>query len=130
MHLIHAHWRALPEQQTPDSLMAWLKASAVPADALEHVSVHPTGPGRLTLGLFHALPRLRDAERAALRLSRRACDDGPLHAYTLLSCGSVMVPCYHNLLLAETPDTGEDGTGQDRFRPGANTWDPSGPRQD
>ncbi|MFE1764870.1 hypothetical protein ACFW81_11700 [Streptomyces angustmyceticus] len=94
------------------------------------MSVHPTGPGRLTLGLFHALPRLHDAERAALRLSRRARDDGPLGAYTLLSCGSVMVPCFYNLLLAETPEADEDGTGQGRFRPGVNAWDPSGPRQD
>ncbi|MEV0370862.1 hypothetical protein AB0I10_13675 [Streptomyces sp. NPDC050636] len=124
MHLIHVCLRGLPEQGPPDGIAAWLKAATVPGDALQHVSVHATGPGQLTIGLFHALRRLHDAESTALRLSRRAVDDGPLGEYTLLSCGAVMVPRFHNRLLAETPDdagtAGKDGTGRDRFRPDGN----------
>ncbi|MFH8568055.1 hypothetical protein [Streptomyces sp. NPDC017993] len=123
MHLIHVCLRALPENGPPDGIAAWVKAAAVPGDALQHVSVHTTGPGLLTIGLFHALRRLHDAESTALRLSRLAVTAGPLGEYTLLSCGAVMVPEVHNRLLAETTGGAgtEDETGRDRFRPDGNT---------
>ncbi|TVZ85434.1 hypothetical protein FB157_119124 [Streptomyces sp. BK340] len=106
MHLIHVQMCASPPLGVPDGLADWLLAASEPADALEHVSVHALSGGALTLGFFHVTARLRDAERGALRLSRRAVDQGPLRGYVLQSCGGVLVPRYHDAFVGEAGDGG------------------------
>ncbi|MFF9088236.1 hypothetical protein ACF1BE_17775 [Streptomyces sp. NPDC014991] len=83
----------------PVGLTDWLLAAAQPADALEHVSVHALPGGGLTLGFFHAVGRLRDAERSALRLALHMVQAGPLRGYRVHSCGGVLVARYHDAFL-------------------------------
>ncbi|AYN39416.1 hypothetical protein D9753_11380 [Streptomyces dangxiongensis] len=83
----------------PDGLTDWLLAASRPDDALEHVSVHALADGTLTLGLFHAVAGLRDAERSALRLALQVVNAGPLRGCRLQSCGGVLIPRYHDALM-------------------------------
>ncbi|MEV4439423.1 hypothetical protein AB0K09_10430 [Streptomyces sp. NPDC049577] len=116
MRLIHVRLRTHRTLPHPDTIAAWLKGACAPADGLEHVSVHVTGSGELTLGLFLGVPDLLEAERSALRLARLSLRGGPLRDSVLVACGAVLVPSYYDRLLAGAPF--EDGTGQDRKRPG------------
>ncbi|MDX2547319.1 hypothetical protein ACOT81_32610 [Streptomyces sp. WI04-05B] len=122
MHLIHVQLSTARSLGVPEGLAEWFLAASEPADGLEHVSVHSVAGGVLTLGLFLATRRLRDAESSAFRLASQAVERGPLDGRRLVSCGGVLVPQYYDGLL--------DGTGRGRFRPGANPSDGPGDKQE
>ncbi|QKW20957.1 hypothetical protein HUT16_19550 [Kitasatospora sp. NA04385] len=93
MHLVHARLLAPVGRVVPPALADAVRARALPADAVEHVSVHPQSAGEVTVGVFSLAPGLAEAERRAAALLRRTVAREPaLAGFTVLSVEVVLVP--------------------------------------
>ncbi|MFJ5926921.1 hypothetical protein ACIQF6_30455 [Kitasatospora sp. NPDC092948] len=70
-----------------------IRSHAEDLDALEHVSVHPSGSDEVTVGVFSLAPTLLEAEDRAAALVRRAVREEPaLAGWTVLAVGAALVP--------------------------------------
>lgn len=103
MHLIHVRLSTPDAQPLPEGTPMLLMAQATPEERLEHVSIHQIQLARPTLGFFLATAGVRQAERAALRITRCALCTEPFLGFSIESCEAALVPSWYDRLLAVTP---------------------------
>ncbi|MEU1623679.1 hypothetical protein ABZ479_41165 [Streptomyces sp. NPDC005722] len=93
MYLVHAHLELPSDEALPQDVRALVRSAIVPGDGVEHVAVHPTSAGELTLGFYVLAAGLDEAEERALRVCRRLLRDvAELAAARLTGVGVPLVP--------------------------------------
>ncbi|BBC34922.1 hypothetical protein SGFS_062160 [Streptomyces graminofaciens] len=93
MYLVHAHLELPSAGQLPCGAKDMIRAAAEADDRVEHVSVHPRSPSRLTLGIYLLAACLEEAEQRAARVSRRLSRDVPvLRGARLLDAAVPLMP--------------------------------------
>ncbi|MFP1628962.1 hypothetical protein ACLB9X_28170 [Streptomyces sp. 5K101] len=105
MHLVHV--RVLVPDQCPASqeLRDLFRARAVPAERVDHISVHPGENGLVTVGFFVTADALRTAEAVALAVAERTVADA-LRGARVIGCSGALVAEFYDRLVI-TP--GRDG---------------------
>ncbi|MFI9324929.1 hypothetical protein ACIGXI_34845 [Kitasatospora aureofaciens] len=106
MYLIHVRLRpSAPGGRLPHGIGTLLRAAALPADGIEHISVHAEARPHPTLGLYLTADSLRTAEDRAARLARRWVAEVPALADWQPVSAEVpfVAPFYERLLSASGP---------------------------
>ncbi|MFI1162588.1 hypothetical protein ACH4UM_03020 [Streptomyces sp. NPDC020801] len=93
MYLIHVRLKGPDGTAERPDLAAIITSYAERAEGLEHVTVHPSPSGDVTLGLFLLADSLATAEERSARLVRRAVAGHPrLCGFRVLQAETVLVP--------------------------------------
>ncbi|MEV5974561.1 hypothetical protein [Streptomyces sp. NPDC051921] len=99
MILVHVRIRspeALPER---DVLVRILSGQVTPGERVEHFSIHPAGPGSVTVGCFVPAESLLIAESVALAVVQRAVRASPVlkGAWITSSSGAIVGEYFERL---------------------------------
>jgi hypothetical protein len=113
MYLIHVQLRPPASGgRLPDGIGTLLRANALPADGIEHISVHAQAHPYPTLGLYLTADCLLTAEERARLLARRWVAELPAlaHWQRVSAEAPFVAPFYERLLSASGPG-GLNGPG-------------------
>lgn len=114
MYLVHVRV-LLAEPFDAEAVRGMFRSHALAQDRVEHVSVHETGVGTLTIGFFVQAGGLFAAEDAALRVARRAVAHEPdLLAAKIADCTGALVAEFYDRMLDSPVHDGRTMRVQDQ----------------
>lgn len=112
MYLVHIVLAAAAATALPDRVRELIGAAALPDERVEHVAVHPQGPGRLVVGVYLLADRLEEAEHRAAALCRRVLEASPeFQGWWLASAGVPLVAPFYEQLVSSSGLGGRIGPG-------------------